>query len=185
MRDAPSKCPKAALRPSISSIVQRRQRRRHVRRWVRRCQRPRHGHGRHVYVGRLNSQGRRVYVGRLLRVSDLSYTGDQGGIVCHIVPPEKQEVLVVSLTQGPRAADHAACSRRCRLSEASSEETEEAGATLNRVLLARAARQLPLNCKADPRHHYPRKPPPRPLAGVFAKWATSRHMQRRPDDTAN
>jgi hypothetical protein len=32
-------------------------------------------------------------------VSDLSYAGDEGGIVCHIVPPEKQEVLVVSLTQ--------------------------------------------------------------------------------------
>jgi len=32
-------------------------------------------------------------------VSDLSYAGDQGGIVCHIVPPGKQEVLVVSLTQ--------------------------------------------------------------------------------------
>jgi len=31
-------------------------------------------------------------------VSDLSYAGDQGGIVCHIVPPEKREVLVVSLT---------------------------------------------------------------------------------------
>ena len=27
-------------------------------------------------------------------VSDLSYAGDQGGIVCHIVPPEKQEVIV-------------------------------------------------------------------------------------------
>jgi hypothetical protein len=48
-----------------------------------------------------------------------------------------------------------------------SEETEEAGATLNRVPLVRAARQLPLN-KADPRQHYPRKPPPRPLAGVSA-----------------
>ena len=32
-------------------------------------------------------------------VSNLSYAGDEGGIVCHIVPPEKQEVLVVSLTQ--------------------------------------------------------------------------------------
>jgi hypothetical protein len=32
-------------------------------------------------------------------VSDLSYAGDEGGIVCHIVPPEKREVLVVSLTQ--------------------------------------------------------------------------------------
>jgi hypothetical protein len=31
-------------------------------------------------------------------VSDLSYAGDEGGIVCHIVPPEKQEVIVVSLT---------------------------------------------------------------------------------------
>ena len=25
-------------------------------------------------------------------VSDLSYAGDEGGIVCHIVPPEKREV---------------------------------------------------------------------------------------------
>jgi len=32
-------------------------------------------------------------------VSNLSYAGDEGGIVCHIVPPEKQEALVVvSLT---------------------------------------------------------------------------------------
>jgi RNA-directed DNA polymerase len=39
--------------------------------------------------------------------------------------------------------------------------------------LRQAARQLPPNCKADPRQHYPGKPPPR----VSAKWATSRHMQ--------
>ena len=32
-------------------------------------------------------------------VSNLSYAGDEGGIVCHIVPPGKQEGLVVSLTQ--------------------------------------------------------------------------------------
>jgi hypothetical protein len=32
-------------------------------------------------------------------VSDISYAGDEGGIVCHIVPPDKQETLVVSLTQ--------------------------------------------------------------------------------------
>ena len=38
----------------------------------------------------------------------------------------------------PRAAVHAPCSRDCRLSEASGEETEEAGATLNQVSLARA-----------------------------------------------
>jgi hypothetical protein len=32
-------------------------------------------------------------------VSDLSYAGDEGGIVCHIVPWQEQEGLVVSLTQ--------------------------------------------------------------------------------------
>jgi hypothetical protein len=31
-------------------------------------------------------------------VSDLSYAGDEGGIVCHIVPPENQGVIAVSLT---------------------------------------------------------------------------------------
>src|SRR6201987_4873457 len=31
-------------------------------------------------------------------VSEVSYAGDEGGIVCHIVPPEKREALVVSLT---------------------------------------------------------------------------------------
>jgi hypothetical protein len=32
-------------------------------------------------------------------VSDVSYAGDEGGIVCHIVPPDRQEALIVSLTQ--------------------------------------------------------------------------------------
>ena len=76
-------------------------------------------------------------------VSDLSYAGDQGGIVCHIVPPEKQEVLVVSLTQlhvpratchVPRATCHAACCSHCRLSEASGEKTQEARTALGPVL---------------------------------------------------
>ena len=31
-------------------------------------------------------------------VSDLSYAGDEGGIVCHIAPPENEEALVISLT---------------------------------------------------------------------------------------
>ena len=31
-------------------------------------------------------------------VSDVSYAGDEGGIVCHIVPPNRREALVVSLT---------------------------------------------------------------------------------------
>ena len=32
-------------------------------------------------------------------VSDLSYAGDEGGIVCHMVRSEGREALVVSLTQ--------------------------------------------------------------------------------------
>ena len=32
-------------------------------------------------------------------VSNLSYAGDEGGIVCHIAPQDKEEALVVSLTQ--------------------------------------------------------------------------------------
>ena len=31
-------------------------------------------------------------------VSDVSYAGDEGGIVCHIVPADRREALVVSLT---------------------------------------------------------------------------------------
>ncbi len=31
-------------------------------------------------------------------VSDLSYAGDEGGIVCHIVPPEAGAAIIVSLT---------------------------------------------------------------------------------------
>src|SRR5215813_12101249 len=31
-------------------------------------------------------------------VSDLSYAGDEGGIVCHIAPSGAREMLVVSLT---------------------------------------------------------------------------------------
>jgi hypothetical protein len=31
-------------------------------------------------------------------VSDVSYAGDEGGIVCHIVPPDRREALVVALT---------------------------------------------------------------------------------------
>jgi hypothetical protein len=32
-------------------------------------------------------------------VSNLSYAGDEGGIVCHIAPQDEEEALVVSLTQ--------------------------------------------------------------------------------------
>jgi hypothetical protein len=32
-------------------------------------------------------------------VSNLSYAGDEGGIVCHIAPPDQEQALAVSLTQ--------------------------------------------------------------------------------------
>jgi len=32
-------------------------------------------------------------------VSNLSYAGDEGGILCHIVPPNEQRALFISLTQ--------------------------------------------------------------------------------------
>ena len=31
-------------------------------------------------------------------VSDLSYLGDEGGIMCHIVPPRRQAAIIISLT---------------------------------------------------------------------------------------
>jgi hypothetical protein len=31
-------------------------------------------------------------------VSDLSYAGDEGGIVCHVVPLDKKEALFISIT---------------------------------------------------------------------------------------
>ena len=31
-------------------------------------------------------------------VSDVSYAGDEGGIVCHIVPPQRREAIFISLT---------------------------------------------------------------------------------------
>jgi hypothetical protein len=44
------------------------------------------------------------------RVSDVSYAGDEGGIVCHILSPGKQEALIVSLTnvRVPRSMSPAA-----------------------------------------------------------------------------
>jgi hypothetical protein len=31
-------------------------------------------------------------------VSDVSYAGDEGGIICHIVPPQGREAILISLT---------------------------------------------------------------------------------------
>jgi hypothetical protein len=67
-------------------------------------------------------------------------------IVCHIVPPEKKEVLVVP-DPGSRATYHAACRSRCLLSEASSEETQEARTDLNRVSPCRDAFRCAINIR--------------------------------------
>jgi hypothetical protein len=32
-------------------------------------------------------------------VSEVSYAGDEGGIMCHIVPPDERSAIVISLTQ--------------------------------------------------------------------------------------
>ena len=47
-------------------------------------------------------------------VSDLSYAGDEGGIVCHLAASETGAVLVVSLTHVlvPRSMPHSAAVRR-------------------------------------------------------------------------
>ena len=50
-------------------------------------------------VNYLRAQRTTVAVQARHVVSEVSYAGDEGGIVCHIVPPEKREALVVSLTQ--------------------------------------------------------------------------------------
>lgn len=43
-------------------------------------------------------------------VLDLSYLGDEGGIMCHIVPPENEAAIIVSLThvRVPRSMPSAA-----------------------------------------------------------------------------
>jgi hypothetical protein len=48
----------------------------------------RHLRAQHVDVGASNRQ----------IVSAVSYAGDEGGILCHVVPPDGREVLIVSLT---------------------------------------------------------------------------------------
>ena len=45
-------------------------------------------------------QSKNIAVGSQMHhiVSKLSYAGDEGGIICHIVPAEGREALIVSLT---------------------------------------------------------------------------------------
>jgi hypothetical protein len=47
----------------------------------------------------LRSQNIAITMGSHHTVSDLSYAGDEGGIVCHIVGSDAHGALVVSLTQ--------------------------------------------------------------------------------------
>ena len=47
-----------------------------------------HLRAQHVALGARNRQ----------MVSEVSYAGDEGGIVCHIAPPDGREVIIVSLT---------------------------------------------------------------------------------------
>ncbi len=54
-------------------------------------------------------------------VSDVSYAGDEGGIMCHIVPPDRRG-RSLSHSRTCDVSDHATCVGRGRLSEASSEE---------------------------------------------------------------
>jgi hypothetical protein len=45
-------------------------------------------------------QADKVAAAKQLRhtVSDLSYLGDEGGIMCHIAPPESDGAIIISLT---------------------------------------------------------------------------------------
>jgi hypothetical protein len=43
-------------------------------------------------------QGQNVAAMGRQMVSDVSYAGDEGGIVCHLIPTDKREAFVVSLT---------------------------------------------------------------------------------------
>jgi hypothetical protein len=49
-------------------------------------------------IAHLLAQHTAVSVNRRHSVSKVSYLGDEGGIACHIVPEESDNVLVVSLT---------------------------------------------------------------------------------------
>ncbi len=49
-------------------------------------------------IERLHVQNRATLNGIGYMVSDVSYAGDEGGIVCHIVPPDSEEALIISLT---------------------------------------------------------------------------------------
>ena len=50
-------------------------------------------------IAGLGKQQRPVVVKAVETVSDISYAGDEGGIMCHISPTDAESVVVVSLTQ--------------------------------------------------------------------------------------
>jgi hypothetical protein len=49
-------------------------------------------------IAHLRAQHVAVAVKARQIVSEVSYVGDEGGIVCHIAPEEGREVIIVSLT---------------------------------------------------------------------------------------
>jgi hypothetical protein len=56
-------------------------------------------------INRLVRQQKPVVVKSTETVSDVSYLGDEGGIVCHIQPEDAENVIILSLThvQVPRS----------------------------------------------------------------------------------
>src|SRR5580704_1341169 len=58
-------------------------------------------------------------------VSDLSYAGDEGGIVCHIVPPEKRGALGVPYDGRPEAKPFMHMQRQNRDSHSNNQERYE------------------------------------------------------------
>ena len=63
-------------------------------------------------------------------VSEVSYAGDEGGIVCHLLPRETDNVIILSLTH---VRVHR-CRGRIRLSETPGEEAEEAERPVNQAV---------------------------------------------------
>jgi len=67
-----------------------------------------------------------ISIRRIAPVSDLTYAGDEGGILCHIVPRDEQQALFISLTHVRMPRKMPLAGGGHRLSKASPEEAEEA-----------------------------------------------------------
>ncbi len=49
-------------------------------------------------IKQLRDDGATVADNTRYAVSDVSYAGDEGGIVCHIIPPQGRDAIVISMT---------------------------------------------------------------------------------------